>query len=171
MIIAVIALLHGISYGLAVDIACCADVRLACATARISVKEVDIGLAADIGSLARLPKIVASSSWVRDVCLSAREFGADEAARVGFVSEPVFASKDAMVRAAVDLAERIAAKSPVAVLGTKELLNHARDHSVHESECLCLSLSFFFSIFSFLSLPFPRAPPRARRWRKAEPIP
>ena len=98
------------------------------------VKEVDIGIAADIGSLARLPKIVGSASWVRDVCLSARIFGADEAARVGFVSAPVFRTKEDMVQAAVKMAALIAGKSPVAVVGTKELLKHARDHGVEESE-------------------------------------
>lgn len=62
---AVICVLHGISLGLAIDIACCADIRLCSADARMAVKEVDFGLAADLGKLARLPKIVGSTSWVR----------------------------------------------------------------------------------------------------------
>ncbi|ROV96833.1 hypothetical protein VMCG_07870 [Cytospora schulzeri] len=128
----VICILHGISIGLAIDISSCADVRICAADTRLAVKEVDIGLAADIGTLSRLPKAVGSFSWVKDVCLSARMFGADEALKVGFVSQ-VLESKAAALEAGLKLASLVASKSPVAVQGTKELLNHARDHSVDES--------------------------------------
>ncbi|KAG5951872.1 hypothetical protein E4U53_002078 [Claviceps sorghi] len=124
----VICVLHAISLGLAIDIACCADIRLAAKNTRLAVKEVDIGLAADIGTLARLPKIVGSTSWVKDVCLSARDFSAQEALEVGFVSQ-VHDDKDKTVQAALDMAVRIAEKSPVAVQGTKELLNYGRENT------------------------------------------
>jgi delta(3,5)-delta(2,4)-dienoyl-CoA isomerase len=140
----VVCVLHGISYGLAVDIACAADVRVAARGVRMAVKEVDIGLAADIGSLSRLPKVVGSLSWVKEVCLSAREFGAEEAASVGFVSR-VCEDKKAAVEEAVRLAGLIASKSPVAVQGTKEILNHARDHPVEDSKFFLLD-SCGFSI-------------------------
>ncbi|KAH0492318.1 hypothetical protein TgHK011_007276 [Trichoderma gracile] len=128
----VICAMHGISLGLAIDIACCADIRMCASDTRFAVKEVDIGLAADIGTLARLPKLVGSTSWVKDVCLTARDFSAHEALAVGFVSQ-VHEGKAATVRAAVGLAAALAGKSPVAVQGTKELLNHARDHGVAEN--------------------------------------
>ncbi|KAK4177842.1 ClpP/crotonase-like domain-containing protein [Triangularia setosa] len=128
----VIAAMHGISIGLAIDISCCADVRICAADTRFAVKEVDIGLAADIGTLARLPKAVGSFSWVKEIALSARDFGAEEALRVGFVSQ-VCESKQKAVEAAVKMAAFIAGKSPVAVQGTKEVLNHSRDHAVEES--------------------------------------
>lgn len=136
-----ICILHGISIGLAIDLSTCADVRICAADTRFAVKEVDIGLAADIGTLSRLPKCVGSFSWVKDVCLSARNFDANEALAVGFVSQ-VHATKAAAVAAGVTMAAFVASKSPVAVQGTKELLNHARDHSVDESRsiyfsCLC----------------------------------
>lgn len=92
-------------------------------------------MAADIGTLSRLPKIVGSASWVKDVCLTARDFSPQEALAVGFVSQ-VHGSKSQAVEAGLKMAEALAAKSPVAVQGTKELLNHARDHTVAESECL-----------------------------------
>ncbi|KAJ4295607.1 hypothetical protein N0V90_007620 [Kalmusia sp. IMI 367209] len=82
----VIAVLHGISYGLALDL-----------------------------SLAS----VGNYSWVKDVCLSARIFGSDEALRVGLVSA-VYADKSEAVGEALKLATLIASKSPVAVQGTKE---------------------------------------------------
>ncbi|EHK25508.1 uncharacterized protein TRIVIDRAFT_167760 [Trichoderma virens Gv29-8] len=124
----VICAMHGIALGLAIDISCTADIRICASNTRFAVKEVDIGLAADIGTLARLPKIVGSTSWVKDVCLTARDFSAQEALAVGFVSQ-VHESKEKTVQVAIDLAANIAEKSPVAVQGTKELLNHARDHS------------------------------------------
>lgn len=108
----------------------------------MSVKEVDIGMAADIGTLSRLPKAVGSFSWVKDVCLSARTFDADEALRVGFVSQ-VLESKAAAVEAGLRTASLLASKSPVAVQGTKELLNHARDHSVDESKSITACAPFW----------------------------
>jgi delta(3,5)-delta(2,4)-dienoyl-CoA isomerase len=124
--------MHGYSLGLAIDISTCADIRIASADTKFSVKEVDIGLAADIGTLSRLPKVVGNASWVKDVCLSARFFGAEEALRVGFVSQ-VAETKEAAVEAALKIAGLLASKSPIAVQGTKELLNHSRDHTVAQS--------------------------------------
>ncbi|KAI1161182.1 enoyl CoA hydratase-like protein [Nemania serpens] len=128
----VIVAMHGISIGLAIDIACCADIRLCSRDVKFSVKEVDIGLAADIGTLSRLPRIVGNHSWVKEVCLSARFFDADEALAVGFVSQ-VLEDKAKAVKAATKLATLIASKSPVAVQGTKEILNYSRDNSVADS--------------------------------------
>ncbi|GKZ37750.1 hypothetical protein AbraIFM66950_009433 [Aspergillus brasiliensis] len=127
----VIVAYHGISYGLAIDIGVAADVRVCSADVQFTVKEVDIGLAADIGTLSRLPKVVGNFGWVKEVALSARIFGADEALRVGYVNR-VFKNKEEAVRGALDLAGLIATKSPVAVQGTKELLNYSRDHTVAE---------------------------------------
>ena len=82
----IIVILHGTSYGLAIDLSLACDVRICAADARFAVKEVDIGLAADIGTLSRLPKAVGNFSWVKEVALSARVFDAEEASKVGLVS-------------------------------------------------------------------------------------
>lgn len=129
----VIVALHGIALGLAIDISVAADVRICSSDARFAVKEVDIGLAADIGTLSRLPKVVGNFGWVKEVALTARAFGAEEALRVGFVNR-VFGNKQEAVKGALELAGLIATKSPVAVQGTKELLNYSRDHTVQEGE-------------------------------------
>lgn len=130
--IAVICVLHGYAYGLGIDLCVCADIRLCASTTKFAVKEIDLGLAADVGTLSRLPRCVGSSSWVKDVCLTARTFDADEAHRVGFVSG-VFETKDGALEEGLRLAGVMSSKSPVAVQGTKELLNHSRDHSVQDS--------------------------------------
>jgi len=128
----VICVMHGYSFGLAIDISTCADIRICAKDTKFAVKEVDIGLAADIGTLSRLPKVVGNFGWVKDVALTARTFGAEEAYNVGFVSQ-VLDTKEKAVEAALKMAGFIATKSPVAVQGTKELLNHARDHSIADS--------------------------------------
>lgn len=127
----VIAVLHGFTLGLGIDLATAADIRLCSRDARLAVKEVDIGLAADIGSLTRLPKVVGSYGWVKEVSLTARVFGAEEALRVGLVNS-VHENREATIAAALELAKLMASKSPVAVQGTKELLNWSRDHSVQD---------------------------------------
>lgn len=137
--------------------ASCADVRVCARSTRFAVKEVDIGIAADVGTLSRLPRVVGSFSWVKDVCMTAREFGPEEAATVGFVSpsQHRHATKADAVAAAVALAALIAGKSPVAVQGTKELLNHARDHTVDDSAFFSFFFSFFFFFFIFFFCPSP----------------
>lgn len=127
----VICAIHGFAFGLGIDLSVATDVRICTADTKFSVKEVDIGLAADIGTLSRLPKVVGSYGWVKEVALTARVFGAEEAMKVGYVNK-VYQGKEEMVKAGVELAELMAGKSPVAVQGTKELLNYSRDHSVEE---------------------------------------
>ncbi|KAF2726228.1 enoyl-CoA hydratase/isomerase family protein [Polychaeton citri CBS 116435] len=127
----VIAVLHGISYGLAIDVTLACDVRICARNTRFSVREVDIGLAADIGTLSRLPAANVPMSWAKDVCLTARDFSAEEALRVGFVSG-VYDSKAAALGKALEMGQLIALKSPVAVQTTKEIMNFSRDHSVQD---------------------------------------
>lgn len=109
------------------------DIRVCTKDARMCVKEVDIGIAADIGTLTRLPKMGISYSWVKEVCLTAREFGSEEALRVGFVSN-VYEDKAQGMEGALAICKLIAEKSPVAVFGTKEILNFSRDRSIEDGE-------------------------------------
>ncbi|KAI1787635.1 ClpP/crotonase [Ganoderma leucocontextum] len=129
----VIVATHGVAYGLSVDIIAACDVRYAAANTVFTIKEVDVGLAADIGTLARLPKITGNQSLASELAFTARLFSAAEALTVGLVSRVVDGGRDEVVKAALETAALIAEKPPVAVLGTKRLLLHARDHSVAEN--------------------------------------
>ena len=82
-----------------------------------------------MGTLAQLPKIAGNQSLVRELAFSARDFSAEDALRVGLVSRVVKGGRAEVVQAALGLAGEIARKSPIAVLGTKRVLLHARDHS------------------------------------------
>jgi delta(3,5)-delta(2,4)-dienoyl-CoA isomerase len=86
-------------------------------------QEVNVGLAADIGTLQRLPKIVGNASKVRELALTGRKFGAEEAMQMGFVSEVVRGGREEVMSRALEMGRVMAAKSPVAVVGTKHLLN------------------------------------------------
>ncbi|KAI6230460.1 Delta(3,5)-Delta(2,4)-dienoyl-CoA isomerase, mitochondrial [Aphelenchoides fujianensis] len=128
----VITAIHSHCFGAATSLVTAADVRYASKDATFSIKEVDVGLAADVGVLQRIPKIVGNDSWVREVTYTARIFSADEALQQGFVSR-LFDTREECVRAAVELAVEIAAKSPIAVQGSKLALNHARNNSIDAS--------------------------------------
>ncbi|CAO3606798.1 unnamed protein product [Mucor hiemalis] len=93
--------------------------------------EVDVGLAADVGSLQRLPKVIGNNSLVRELCFTGRNLYAKEALECGLVSK-VTEDQESVLAEALKTAKFIASKSPVAVLGTKHLLNYSRDHSVAE---------------------------------------
>ena len=130
----VICLLHGFSYGAAIDLAVAADIRLCTRTARLCVKEIDIGLAADLGTLSRLPKVLGGvTSWCKEVCLTAREFSGEEAGKVGLASEVVDGGREELIGRGIYLAKMIAEKSPVAVQGTKHILDEGWGKSVDDS--------------------------------------
>ncbi|KAG6889080.1 hypothetical protein C0995_003933 [Termitomyces sp. Mi166 len=129
----VIAAVHGPVVGLGVDMISVCDVRYAASNATFSIKEVDVGLAPDIGTLAHLPGVMGNLSAVRELTYTGRFFSAAEAQSFGLVSKVVEGGRDAVVAAALELAKAIASKSPVAVAGAKHLINHARDHSVEEN--------------------------------------
>nr|XP_029536585.1 delta(3,5)-Delta(2,4)-dienoyl-CoA isomerase, mitochondrial-like [Oncorhynchus nerka] len=95
------------------------------------LEEVDIGLAADVGTLQRLPKVIGSSSLVNELALTVKKMYADEAKESGLVSR-VFPDKEVMMAGALEMAGEIAGRSPVAVQGTKVNLIYSRDHSVAE---------------------------------------
>ncbi|XP_074990622.1 delta(3,5)-Delta(2,4)-dienoyl-CoA isomerase, mitochondrial [Calonectris borealis] len=125
----VIAAVHGACVGGGVDLISACDIRYCTQDAWFQVKEVDIGLAADVGTLQRLPKIVGSQSLVNELAFTARKLMAPEAQSCGLVSR-VFPDKATLLRGALDVASAIAARSPVAVQGTKVNLVYSRDHPV-----------------------------------------
>ncbi|KAF9348778.1 putative enoyl CoA hydratase [Mortierella sp. AD094] len=127
----VIAAIHGPCIGGGIDISTACDIRYASKDAYFSVKEVDIGLAADVGTLQRLPKVVGNISWVRELCFTGRNFDATEALEYGFISK-LLPDPAKVLAEALATATFIAEKSPVAVQGTKHLLNFSRDHTVQE---------------------------------------
>lgn len=127
----VVAAIHGACVGAGVDLVCCADVRVCSPNTKFSIREVRLGLAADVGTLQRLPKLVGFTSRVRELCLTGEDFSADEANRIGFVSR-ISTTDDGLIDTTNKIVTKIARNSPVAVAVTKTSLNYSRDHSVAE---------------------------------------
>ena len=129
----VIAMMHGYSFGLAIDLSSACDIRLATKDVKFSIKEVDIGLAADVGTLSRFPKVIGGlTSWVKEVALSGRLWGAAEAEKNGFISRS-FGSKAEMIQEGIKLASYISTKSPVAVQGTKNIMDASWGRTVEDN--------------------------------------
>lgn len=84
-----ICLLNGINYGLALDIAACCSIRVATSDCRFSIREIKIGIAADIGSLQRLPKLINNKSLLYQYALTGCIFGSEDALKLGFISNVV----------------------------------------------------------------------------------
>lgn len=124
----VIAAIHGACVGAGIDMITACDLRIASSDAYFSVEEIHIGMAADVGTLQRLPKLIAPAV-AAELAYSGRRFAADEAKAIGLVSA-VHADKEALMAAARDMARDIAGKSPLAIAGIKRNLAYARDHSV-----------------------------------------
>ena len=126
----VIAAIQGGCIGGAVDLVTACDIRLASKDAFFCIQEINIGMAADVGTLQRLPKIIPDSK-MREMAYTGRRMYADEAKETGLVSD-TYESQEEMLAAANELAKVIASKSPVAIYGLKAVMNYSRDHSVSE---------------------------------------
>lgn len=124
----VLAAVHGACVGGGIDLISCADMRYCSEDAWFSIKEIDIGMTADVGTLQRLPKLV-GEGMVRELAYTGRKFDAAEAKEMRLVNR-VFASPEALREGVRAIAADIAAKAPLAVRGVKEIITYARDHSV-----------------------------------------
>ncbi len=122
----VIAAIQGGCIGGALDLAAACDLRVCSADAFFTVQEIHIGMAADLGVLQRLPKIV-PPAVAREMAYTGDRVGAERALAIGLVNA-VLPDAEATLAHALALAGRIAAKSPLAVAGTKLALNFAIDH-------------------------------------------
>ncbi len=123
----VVCAVQGGCIGGALDLATACDIRLCSADAFFTVQEISIGMAADLGVLQRLPKLV-PQGVAREMAYTGERLGAERALQVGLVNA-VLPDIGALHERALALARTIAAKSPLAIAGSKLALNHARDHS------------------------------------------
>ncbi|TMS34880.1 hypothetical protein L596_002384 [Steinernema carpocapsae] len=128
----VISAIHSHCIGAGINLVASCDIRYASADSIFSIREVDIGLAADVGILNRINKLVGNDSLTRELAYTARDINATQALQYGLVSR-VFDSKEDCLEGSLNLAKEIARKSPVAVQGSKIALNYARDHTVDDS--------------------------------------
>ena len=123
----VLMAIQGGCVGGAVDFATACDCRYATEDAFFVIQEINIGMTADVGTFPRLCKLI-PEGVVKELAYAGRRMGAQRAMQVGLVNE-VFATQDEMMKHVLALAKEIADKSPLAVHGSKVMINYARDHS------------------------------------------
>lgn len=124
----VLAAIHSSCIGGGIDMTSCCDMRYCSEAAYFSIKEIDIGMTADVGTLQRLPRII-GDGVMRELAYTGRRVDAAEAKAIGLVNA-VYADKDTLMAEVTLIAKNIAAKAPLAIRGTKEMLLYTRDHSV-----------------------------------------
>ena len=114
----VIMAIHGGCVGGAVDFSCVADFRFATRDAWFSIEEINIGMTADVGTFPRLCRIM-PEGWVKQMAYTGERLSAENAHRISFVNE-LFDTQEAMVARALDVAQTIAEKNPLAITGSKD---------------------------------------------------
>ena len=125
----VIAAVHGHCIGGAVDLMSACDIRMASKDAIFSIRETRIAIIADLGTLQRLPHII-GQGWFRELALTGRDFTADEALGMGFVTR-VLDDREALIACAGQMAKDIAGLPPLTVQGVKDTINYSRDNGVY----------------------------------------
>ncbi|MEP7706282.1 crotonase/enoyl-CoA hydratase family protein [Paraglaciecola sp. 25GB23A] len=129
--IPVLVAMQGGVIGGAVDMVSAADCRYCTEDAYFTIKETELGMTADVGTLQRLPHLI-PQGLVRELAFTGRNMRAQEAQSCGLVNQ-VFSDQSSMLAAVMAIAAKIAMNSPMAVSGCKEMLNYSRDHSVNDS--------------------------------------
>lgn len=124
----VIVAIQGGCIGGAVDFISACDIRYATNDAFFCIQEINIGMTADVGTFPRLCKLI-PEGWVRELAYTGRRLPAGKAMAIGLVNE-LFDSHEALVAHAFATAREIAEKSPLAVAGSKVMINYARDHTI-----------------------------------------
>lgn len=127
----VIAAVQGGCIGAGVDLACACDMRYATADAFFCIQEINLGMMADLGTLQRLPRLI-PVGIARELAYTGERLPAERAKALGLVNE-VFATDEEMMKGVEEVADRIAAHSPLAVSATKESITYAGDHSIEDA--------------------------------------
>lgn len=127
----VIAAIQGGCIGGAVDMTSACDIRYATADAFFCIQEINIAMTADVGTFPRLCKII-PEGWVRELAYTGRRMPAEKARQIGWVNE-VYGTQEEMLAAVMQTAREIASKAPLAITGSKVMINYARDHTTKDA--------------------------------------
>ena len=128
----VIAAVAGPCIGGGVDLIAACDIRIASRDVKLSVREVKIAIVADMGSLARLPRII-GQGHTRELAFTGRDIDAERALRIGLVND-VYDDEAKLLDAARAMAREIADNSAVVVQGVKQVLAFGEGGKVADAE-------------------------------------
>jgi len=127
----VLVAVHGGCVGAGVDMISACDIRYCTSDAFFVIQEINIGMTADVGTFPRLCKLI-PEGWVREMAYTGRRLPAARAKEIGLVNE-VFDTHEALLAHVMETAREIASKPPLAVAGSKVMVNYARDHSIKDA--------------------------------------
>ena len=127
----VLIAIQGGCVGGAVDMASACDCRYATEDAFFVIQEINIGMTADVGTFPRLCGLI-PQGWVRELAYTGRRLPAQTALQIGLVNA-VLPDHEAVVAHALATAAEIAAKAPLAVAGSKVMINYAREHDTESA--------------------------------------
>ncbi|MFC6197131.1 crotonase/enoyl-CoA hydratase family protein [Ponticaulis profundi] len=117
--------------GGAVDLISAADIRWCTADTFFCIQEINIGMTADVGTFPRLQRLI-PEGWVREMAYTGRRLLAEKAVEIGLVNE-IYPNQETMLDAVMATAREIANKDPLAVTGSKVMINYGRDHSTRDT--------------------------------------
>jgi enoyl-CoA hydratase len=127
----VLAAVQGACVGGAVDFTSACDIRYCSADAFFQIAEINIAMTADVGTFPRLCKLI-PEGWVRELAYTGRRLTAQRAKEIGLVND-VFPDHESLVNGVLTIAREIADKNPIAVSGSKVMINYARDHTIDDA--------------------------------------
>ena len=115
-----IAAINGFALGGGCELALACDLRYAARSAKLGQPEINLGIIPGWGGTQRLAR-VCGLGVAKDLVLTGRVVGAEEALRVGLVN----GVHDPVIGKAREVAELLASKSPLALAAIKRTVNHA----------------------------------------------
>ena len=129
--IPVIAAIQGGAIGGGVDLVTACDLRYMTEDGFLSIYEINIGMTADVGTFPRITHLL-PEGIVKELAYTGRRISAQEAKQHDLVNE-IYTDHEAMLEATMGIARQIATKAPLAVYGSKKIINYSRDHSTADS--------------------------------------
>ena len=137
---------NGYCIGGGVDFISSADIRYCTEDAKFSIKEIDIGMVADIGTFPRVPLLLSNEGFAREMAYTGRQVSAEEALKFGLVSK-VFRNREEMIGGLKVIAEEISGKSPVAIYAIKKVMNKTKFGNMEETleYVAMMNMSMLFS--------------------------
>lgn len=139
----VVAAINGYALGGGLEVALCADWRIAGTKTQLGFPEVLLGVIPGLGGTQRLPRLVGPSK-AKELIFTGRHVGADEAHALGMVDQVV--ADEHVQQAAYDWAQQFVGSAGVAVRTAKRAVNEGLDGSLDAG--LTLERQLFADLFA-----------------------